>query len=1748
MVVTTSLSGFIAKASSAFSRIVRPRLAWTSVTMAIFALLACAYVNPTPASAVAGINRQINFQGRLLNSQGATVADGYYNIQFKIYQDGAGTAVGNPGGTLMWTESHLNNNSQGVVVKNGFMSVQLGSINAFGSQIDWNQDTIWLSMNIGNTNATCTPFASCAPDGEMVPMKRMTATPYALNSGMLNGLASSNFVQLAQGVQTDATVGQSSIFINKTVAGNLLQLQSSGADAFTVSNAGDLVFGAAANHTISIATAAAATAGKTLTMSAGAGGSGAGSAGGDLVLAAGAAGGTDGNGGNVTINAGAKTGTGANGTLSLGTANTSGITLGASTTISAGQSLTLVGGATGTRPASPTEGMIYFDTTTKQLLTFANGKWQADRTEAVIVAASDSSQADKDAADYLANGNTGAAADGDQVQINQALTAGAGKKVVLLAGTYTVDATVLVPNNTTLTGVGRGTLVEFADIDTGDNLIENSDTTTGTGVVIRDLRLDGRSDLNTGSQNGIVFAGMGSGTGASARAGGKVQNTHIYRFSGTAAFISSGSLNDFSDNTIINSGGYAVTLGTTASNTTVTHNAITGNAAGINSLGSSNVISHNTITDSAATGLKIEGDNVIAESNKINGSTTGINVLDGTRAMIRNNIVSAATTHGITTNASEGVIEGNTIENSGGSTTNNAIYLDAALSTRVSENTIYDSSASSNNYSINIVSGSSAITLVDNSLGGGSVSDNGTGTKYEGQNSGSSYVVQPADDFTITGNGASTVSTTAGNLTLQAGSGTVSLGSSTTLSANGALTVGSGAGTALTLTSNAAATWSTSAGALTLTSAAATTWSTTSGNLTIDAGATLELGTVNATGLSLSKAGATTTVNGALTIATGQNFTVNGDTFTDLTGSGLTVSGNALTVDASSATGFYRNGGNSFGTGATLGTNDNNNLALRTNGTTRATFDTSNNLYLGNGTSSPTPSNFVVQGTTSSASGVTGGNLTVQGGGANTGNANGGNLTLSGGTGIGTGANGLVLITTPTFSTTSNDANCYTGGARVAASCTITAASVNSSAAIIVGFTTDAQTATLPDPAITTAGRIVYITASDLSKDFTLAVNGGVGIGNLIAMRANTSATMVWNGTDWTAAGASSSTTLQSAYDNTLQSSGGAELIVSKTGSTNGLTIRDSATNPVNGAVLSIQSSSAAGLLSVNSNLTEYASNAGAETKGASDTAFPASTWDKQGNAGVSVTRNITTNNNSIATGQASVSVTTTANVDDGVKNTIAQLTPNQTYNVSFTAILSSGTFTDMSVHYSRDGTTASLTNCKAGQAIATRVWTKVNCTFTAPASGINSSNAIFIRQATGTTRTFYVDNLSVTLAADKSYATDGSVDDAANFGTNWPAIASATVTRDTGVGNDASSSAKVVANTAGQGVKNKLVVNPIPDKLYRITAYVYATAAFSTLQVQYSYNDSTTTNCDDYNSTTASTDPAAFRKITCYIKTPASTATNPYIYFKQTDSSAHTWHVDTFSMTLAESTTPNVQVGGGINGGPTTLFTLDKGASAPIAGDNEALLGSMYYDTTLGKLQCYEADGWGACGSSPDVIVTLSPEFANAVMHGTGVGTLTSDLCSDYLDINDLTNGPAICGTNETYNFYKWTSPQASAQAYSIYVTYQLPSTFKAFASGSTAVKGRTDNGSQGGAASLKYTVFKNIANNGGMTACNATAVTVSSGTQTSWQPGIATGTADPSTCGFAAGDSIVFKIEMSSSKNAVAYLTNLNFTFSNK
>ena len=97
---------------------------------------------PTPAHAQS-FNQQINYQGKLADNLGATVADGSYSMVFRLYT--VATA-----GTHVWTET------QDVTVTNGLFSIMLGSDTSL-SGVDFNQ-TLYLGVKI-ETDDEMTPPA-----------------------------------------------------------------------------------------------------------------------------------------------------------------------------------------------------------------------------------------------------------------------------------------------------------------------------------------------------------------------------------------------------------------------------------------------------------------------------------------------------------------------------------------------------------------------------------------------------------------------------------------------------------------------------------------------------------------------------------------------------------------------------------------------------------------------------------------------------------------------------------------------------------------------------------------------------------------------------------------------------------------------------------------------------------------------------------------------------------------------------------------------------------------------------------------------------------------------------------------------------------------------------------------------------------------------------------------------------------------------------------------------------------------------------------------------------------------------------------------------------------------------------------------------------------------------------------------------------------------------------------------------------
>lgn len=116
--------------------------------------------------AVTGINPQINFQGKLVNTDGTNVTTNKTLI-FTIYDDPSA-------GTNLWTETDV------VTVTDGIFRTTLGDGTTMPGSIDFNTDNLYLGIKV-STEAS-----------EMTPRVRFTAVPYAFNALKVAGLTVTN--------------------------------------------------------------------------------------------------------------------------------------------------------------------------------------------------------------------------------------------------------------------------------------------------------------------------------------------------------------------------------------------------------------------------------------------------------------------------------------------------------------------------------------------------------------------------------------------------------------------------------------------------------------------------------------------------------------------------------------------------------------------------------------------------------------------------------------------------------------------------------------------------------------------------------------------------------------------------------------------------------------------------------------------------------------------------------------------------------------------------------------------------------------------------------------------------------------------------------------------------------------------------------------------------------------------------------------------------------------------------------------------------------------------------------------------------------------------------------------------------------------------------------------------------------------------------------------------------------------------
>ena len=208
---------------------------------------------------------------------------------------------------------------------------------------------------------------------------------------------------------------------------------------------------------------------------------------------------------------------------------------------------------------------------------------------------------------------------------------------------------VSLPNNTTLTGAGRGTLIQlgnFGGTSTSVDAITNTDQINGTGITIQDLRIDGLNSVNTlGSQHGIYLENMGQGTGASALQGAKLINLWV---------------NNFED--------YGIYL-ISSFNNTLTSNAAQGNTIGFNLDSSSN----NTFTGNTSQGNDSDFYVNATSNNTFTGNTSqgnfyGFSLEDASNNTFTGNTVQGNDTQGFIVgySSSNNTFTGNTVQGNGG--------------------------------------------------------------------------------------------------------------------------------------------------------------------------------------------------------------------------------------------------------------------------------------------------------------------------------------------------------------------------------------------------------------------------------------------------------------------------------------------------------------------------------------------------------------------------------------------------------------------------------------------------------------------------------------------------------------------------------------------------------------------------------------------------------------------------------------------------------------------------------------------------------------------------------------------------------------------------------------------------------------------------------------------------------------------------------------------------------------------------
>ncbi|MFZ3031813.1 MAG: hypothetical protein WA082_02145, partial [Candidatus Moraniibacteriota bacterium] len=96
-----------------------------------------------PVEAAAGVNKQINFQGKVTNTDGTNVTTASYTFLFCLYTAASPATPCTSGADndAVWRES------KSITVTDGIFQTNLGDTTTLPGSVDFNTDNIYLGIN-----------------------------------------------------------------------------------------------------------------------------------------------------------------------------------------------------------------------------------------------------------------------------------------------------------------------------------------------------------------------------------------------------------------------------------------------------------------------------------------------------------------------------------------------------------------------------------------------------------------------------------------------------------------------------------------------------------------------------------------------------------------------------------------------------------------------------------------------------------------------------------------------------------------------------------------------------------------------------------------------------------------------------------------------------------------------------------------------------------------------------------------------------------------------------------------------------------------------------------------------------------------------------------------------------------------------------------------------------------------------------------------------------------------------------------------------------------------------------------------------------------------------------------------------------------------------------------------------------------------------------------------------------------------